>query len=366
MTIQYDPSALGILRLDGKGGYRTGKSSGRYSFNRTTGAFAFTSGGLQGWPALFEVERGVPTLRLARSKKEGVGKRTRTGEHVCRCKDVTMPDVSGTPSGTRDPGERPSGAKNGAFRGTLTFRESWGSNMIVDVDLATGKAVSRFEGSEAHRSGGETVFVNKRGALVIASSKGSAETLVPTRPRDKEPKQPTLSPDGRSVAYQVAPVYYDSRVIVVTRDGEQLAELKQMMDPAWTPDGRLVVCSMLGVEGAKAGLYVTDDSFKSLKRIDPNLDDVRQPAVSPDGKRVAFVSHGHIWTLNLDGTGLKQVTTSADGEERPTWSPDGTALAVARRVFGSVQLVSLKDGKLTDLQNGNGRGMQSSGRLTWR
>jgi TolB protein len=45
--------------------------------------------------------------------------------------------------------------------------------------------------------------------------------------------------------------------------------------------------------------------------------------VSPDGTKVSFGMNNHIWVINMDGTGLKQVTTSNGLEVNPSWSPDG-------------------------------------------
>lgn len=368
MIIAYDPSALGTLHLDGKGAYRTSRSrGGRYAFNRSTGVFTFVSGPLKGWPAAYQVSGGVPTVRLAGNKKNAVGPSARVGEHTCRRRGGGKFTDTAAP-GTRRGGTGGAASRpNGAFRGTLTFRESWGSNAIVDVEMATGKVVSRFEGTDPHRSPrGETVFVNKHGALVIAGRNGVTAATISTAERDERPDQPVLSPDGGKVAYHVAPVYYDSRVIVVTRDGKRLAEFKGVTDPDWTPDGRLVVANTLGTVGAKPGIFLSDAGLNTLKRIDPNLDDARMPRVSPDGKRIAFVYHGHLWVIGLDGSGLKQATSSSGGEERPAWSPDGRSLAAATREYGVVVLVSLANGKITEMKNRNDRTMQSSGRITWR
>ncbi|MGW1893900.1 cell wall-binding repeat-containing protein [Streptomyces sp. NPDC002004] len=57
------------------------------------------------------------------------------------------------------------------------------------------------------------------------------------------------------------------------------------------------------------------------------LSDARTPAISPDGATVAFVrtvsGHAQVFTVHSDGTGLKQITTSPQEHEQPTWSPNG-------------------------------------------
>jgi Tol biopolymer transport system component len=57
----------------------------------------------------------------------------------------------------------------------------------------------------------------------------------------------------------------------------------------------------------------------------------RQPAWSPDGKKLAFVSNrvgnDEIYTMNADGTGVIRVTHDTAGDSAPSWSPDGTKIA---------------------------------------
>ena len=60
------------------------------------------------------------------------------------------------------------------------------------------------------------------------------------------------------------------------------------------------------------------------------------PAVSPDGTRVAMVlsksGWTELWVSNMDGSGLKQLTTGKEAESSPTWSPDGRWICFATRI----------------------------------
>lgn len=62
-----------------------------------------------------------------------------------------------------------------------------------------------------------------------------------------------------------------------------------------------------------------------------------EPHVSPDGRRVAFVStrsgNEEIWVVSLDGSGTKRLTSFRGARlETPRWSPDGRRLAFSARV----------------------------------
>jgi Tol biopolymer transport system component len=56
-----------------------------------------------------------------------------------------------------------------------------------------------------------------------------------------------------------------------------------------------------------------------------------EAVVSPDGKRIVFTSLKDgdldIYTMNVDGTDVKRLTTTAGYDGGPWWSPDGTKIA---------------------------------------
>jgi TolB protein len=59
-----------------------------------------------------------------------------------------------------------------------------------------------------------------------------------------------------------------------------------------------------------------------------------EPAWSPDGKRIAYVSAGgnsplSIWVMNSEGTRRHRVTVANGGDTSPSWSPDGRRIVFA-------------------------------------
>lgn len=69
------------------------------------------------------------------------------------------------------------------------------------------------------------------------------------------------------------------------------------------------------------------------------------PAVSPDGSRVAMIlSKGgspDLYVANIDGSGLKQLTTTREAEFSPCWSPDGRLICYGSRERGATLLFTI-------------------------
>jgi len=80
-------------------------------------------------------------------------------------------------------------------------------------------------------------------------------------------------------------------------------------------------------------IYVFDGNGSNYSRLtnDPAVD--RTPVFSPDGTMIAFTSdrstRDDIWVMNVDGTGLVQLTTIWSNRE-PAWSFDGSRIAWTR------------------------------------
>src|SRR4030095_13954054 len=51
------------------------------------------------------------------------------------------------------------------------------------------------------------------------------------------------------------------------------------------------------------------------------------PAVSPDGRRLAFSLFGSIWQVAAEGGEAEQITTSGQYHAHPAWSPAGNRIA---------------------------------------
>ncbi len=69
--------------------------------------------------------------------------------------------------------------------------------------------------------------------------------------------------------------------------------------------------------------------------------DIR-PAVSPDGRKIAFVStrtgNYDVFVMNIDGSDVQQITTSEERDDYPNWHPNGEQLVIVSERDGAFDL----------------------------
>jgi tricorn protease-like protein len=106
-----------------------------------------------------------------------------------------------------------------------------------------------------------------------------------------------------------------------------------------TPDGKTIVFDMLG------DLYEVPLAGGQAKALTQDFAWNIHPAVSPDGKHIAFISDrggiSNLWVMNRDGGDLKQLSSEKNNLiHSPKWSPDGEYIAVSKRHYVFTQYPS--------------------------
>lgn len=125
-----------------------------------------------------------------------------------------------------------------------------------------------------------------------------------------------------------------------------------------SPNGKFMIFDMLGdlykvdIKGGNATPLIQDFAW--------NI----HPAISPDGKQVAFVSDrdglSNVWVMDIDGTHLKQITREKkDIIHAPKWSPDGEYLVVTKGIMSSR---SIPAGEIWMYHKSGGDGLQIKAR----
>src|SRR5215203_5636488 len=61
----------------------------------------------------------------------------------------------------------------------------------------------------------------------------------------------------------------------------------------------------------------------------------RQPALSPDGRRLAFVYRGDVWIADSRGGRATPITSHMETDATPVFSPDGNWLAFSSKRQGN-------------------------------
>ncbi|MGK8524899.1 TolB family protein [Nocardia asteroides] len=116
-------------------------------------------------------------------------------------------------------------------------------------------------------------------------------------------------------------------IFVMNPDGTGITRIAEGHDPSFAPDGSRIVI------GGRSISTMDPDGSNVTKLADAGY----QPTFSPDGTRIAFVRGGVIYTMNADGSELKQLTTpnTASGPDltsshNPAFSPDGSMIVFTR------------------------------------
>jgi Tol biopolymer transport system component len=185
---------------------------------------------------------------------------------------------------------------------------------IVIVDPATGSrrlALGRPAGEPAWSADGRTLAFTSAGDVYsVAAAGGRVRRLT----RDGSNSAPVFAPRGGRLAFVHA------GTLVTTRpDGTGRSVLAaRVLGADWAPDGRrLVAVRRLG---AHAELWVLDATGRGARRLTIGADDLAA-RWSPDGTRIAFVRAGDVWTIALDGSGLRRVTAAGNVGAALAWQP---------------------------------------------
>lgn len=230
-----------------------------------------------------------------------------------------------------------------------------------------------------------------RSLYEVSTITGEKRSLTRPPPFSMGDGSPSVSPDGRILAFVRSPTIASSDIYLMALASQSDAarlprrvtvENGYLYNPMWTADGRELlyvtyldgntVIKRVAIEGtaeprvvftvgqwgtsaaisprgdrlvyaaatedldiAGVALPVSSERIDQPRRIISSTRTDMSPQISPDGRRVAFASRRsgpmEIWVADRDGANAVRLTSGLLYSGAPRWSPDGQTL-----VFGSV------------------------------
>jgi Tol biopolymer transport system component/imidazolonepropionase-like amidohydrolase len=238
-----------------------------------------------------------------------------------------------------------------------------GNYDIWSVDLAGG-ALSRLTDDPAddatpavNRATGAIAFTSTRApgpGVWFRQSDGTTALWVATA---GTPNAPSWSPDGAMISWTEFGTA-TARLMVAERGGTPRALSPEGSDPfpfraAWLPqgellytgDGQIRIVNSAGEERPavpfEAHVTFTRTAYTRRGRdfdgtAPGKVYGIISPALSPDGKTIAFGALGDLWQVK--GGVLTQLTHDPFVQFDPVWSPDGRSLAFVSDKGGTMEL----------------------------
>jgi hypothetical protein len=338
-NIQLSPSPLGKLRFNANGSYDfiDLNKTGTYKYNESTKLISFT-GFLEGADGRYRVQRGVCLLIIV----------SKDGNTIQYEKNASLPQPD-----LKTP--------NSLFKGTILTSLAYNTMQYIDVSTAKVLKSHNVNLTALGVSGLASVSVNiyKNNPLdydeiypnlEIKDTEGN--TLVKYKGVSTTGKKWAIgeywygvpSPDGSKIALAGKYMLHSSLLdpnyrapfpiisIIDAKTGNEITWIECDNNNSWTadwlPNGGLILPKKGG------GISLTDASFNIISAI--YTKSVNEARSSPNGKKVAFAEGGKIFTMNIDGTNIqeltnKKITISATNLMDMCWSPDNESIAFVKK-----------------------------------
>lgn len=263
-----------------------------------------------------------------------------------------LTDLTSEPGGEDSPSWSPDGTK-------IVFVSNRDGNNEIYSMQADGSSQTRLtndpsaDGQSAWSADGQRiVFLSNRSGSSALHSMNADGTGVQAIPNTEGGFTPAWSPDGSKIAFVSCGSYYCD-VFTINPDGTGKQDVSNNagppqhsdLNPNWSPDGTRIAfdrddyqwsgCDYAPFPGCADIWVMNADGTRQVRLTTDSVGDfppftATDPAWSPDGTKIAFISnkvdyqYWELFTINPDGSGRTQVThasSSTDANFHPDWQP---------------------------------------------
>ena len=116
-------------------------------------------------------------------------------------------------------------------------------------------------------------------------------------------------------------------------DASSPSDLFFQVEPAWSPDGTMI--AFASRRTGKFHVYSMNADGTGTRQLTTGTSNHSRPTWSSDGRRIAFERDGDVYVMNADGSGQRRISDPTAEETAPAWSPDGASIVYVRRTPGT-------------------------------
>jgi TolB protein len=199
-------------------------------------------------------------------------------------------------------------------------------------------------------------LINGRDQIYCMNADGSNQVrLSDGNNRDFSP---VWSPDGNKMAF-VSTRDGDLRLYIMNADGSGQARLTngnyKEFTPSWSPDGKNIAFISIMDEYDRFRINILNIDSGQVTQLGIHMTQLvekltgdYEPAWSPDGKKIAYMSSGYdlcdqIFVVNADGGDPVQLSDGYNYEGEPAWSPDSKKIVYCQYSTGNSQIYVMNE-----------------------